>query len=447
MKYIINLTLLLLLSSLAFGQNGKFTELQHKCKDGKERPFIIYTPNSVQKSESRPLLVYLHGGISSPLLKKDPLAYMQKSKLIALADEGKFHLLFSYGQKGATWFDKVGINMVLSEIKTAEKKRNVNPNKIFLSGFSDGGSGVFYMAMTNPFPFAGFIAMNGSIAVAQKLGGQKLFLENTNTLPMYIVNTTQDMLYPLDQITPTIDYLKKYNQHIIFKTPKANHEMSYLDAEKADLLTFINANSKPNFEAISWETSIPNDSSLWIRNIKIDTLLTAKDWHNPYKLKVFNQKAKFGLKYDYRYRGKGLKVKGFKRKNCTAEKMGIQKDDIILAVEKDTVTSPYTPFMYLARKKAGDATTVTILRNNEEKILTGNFNDGYYYTVFDNTTPTGKIKAVIKKRKLFINTSRIASFEIDLDKLKPLKIRRVIVNNKTLHCKKRGVLKIDTTEK
>ncbi len=245
MKTLSYLTLLLFITNLSFGQNGKFTELSYKCQDGKERPFIIYTPSDLSKDNSSPLLVYLHGGIANPNLKKDPLAYIKKSKLVELADEGKFYLLFSYGQQGATWFDAVGTDMILQEIKIAQQKLNINPNKIFLSGFSDGGSGVFFLSMTKPFPFAGFIAMNGSIAVAQKLGKQKLYPENTNHIPMYIINTTKDILYPLNQIEPTINYVKKYNKNIIFKTPKGNHDMGYLKTEQANLLNFINENTKP----------------------------------------------------------------------------------------------------------------------------------------------------------------------------------------------------------
>ncbi len=269
MKKLLQLSLLLFIANFSFGQNGKFTELTYKCQDGKKRPFIVYTPDGVSQTEKRPLLVYLHGGISSPKLKKAPLAYMKKSKLVKLADEGKLYLLFSYGQKGATWFDAVGTDMVLSEIKAAQQKLNINPNKIFLSGFSDGGSGVFFLSMTKPFPFAGFIAMNGSIAVAQKLGKQKLYPENTNHIPMYIINTTKDILYPLNQIEPTINYLKRYNKNITFKTPKGNHDMGYLETEQANLLNFINENTKPVLTALSWETSTPYTTIKWLKNIQI----------------------------------------------------------------------------------------------------------------------------------------------------------------------------------
>ncbi len=440
MKKILYLILLSLITNLSIAQNGTFITLKHQCKDGKERPFIVYKPNHLQSNKTYPLLVYLHGGISRPTLKKNPLAYIKKSELVHLADKGNFYLMFSYGQKGATWFDAVGTQMVVDEINTAKSQFKIDANKIFLSGFSDGGSGVFYLSMTNPFPFAGFIPMNGSVAVAQKLGEQELFPENINNRAMYVINTTHDILYPLEQITPTIEYLQKYSKNISFITPKGNHDMSYLKPETDNLIDFIQNNAKPKLETFTWEIKSPQTSVWCLDKIKIDTTKTNKKWHQAYEIKVFNRKAKFGLKYDYSYRGKGLKVKGFKYNNCTAQKMGVKINDIILAMENDTITSPYVPFYYLTKKSAGDSTSLTLLRDGKQKTIKGKFNEGFFYKVLRSSNQSGKIKAVIKKRKLFIYTSKIASFEINFKALKALKIRKVFINDKVLKKKQRTIL-------
>ncbi len=434
--------LLLLISNFSSAQNGKFTQLSCKCSDGKERPFIVYAPNSLSENKAYPLLVYLHGAVSRPNIKKDPLAYMKKSELLSLADKGNFYVMFCYGQKGAAWFDAVGTNMVLNETAAAKKKFNIDKNKIFLSGFSDGGSGVFYMAMTNPFQFAGFIVMNGSIAVAQKLGEKEMFPENINNIPMYIINTGKDILYPLGQITPTIEYLKKYTRNITFKTPAGNHDMSYIKDEKDNLIDFIQKNTKPVFKEFTLETKPLQETVFCFNNIKIDTAQQNKKWHQVYELRAFNRKAKFGLKYDYSYKGKGLKVKGFKYDNCTAQKMGVKINDIVIMMGNDTVKSPYTPFYYLMKKKAGDAASLTILRGNEQKTIEGKFNDGFYYKVLRSSNQSGKIKVIIKDKKLILNTSRIASMDIDFDQLKDFKIRKVILNNQPLKMKRRGTVTV-----
>ena len=52
----------------------------HTCADGKIRPYVVYSPQGESKA-SKPLLVFLHGAISSPELKDHPEEYVQKSPL------------------------------------------------------------------------------------------------------------------------------------------------------------------------------------------------------------------------------------------------------------------------------------------------------------------------------------------------------------------------------
>ncbi len=425
----------LLMTTTLYSQN--FVTFEWLCKDGVERPYIVYQPQSVDAGIEKPLLVYLHGAISSSL-KESPIDYMKKSKMIALADAYGCYLMFCYGQKGASWFDSVGIDMILQEIEQAQQNFKINNNKIFLSGFSDGGSGVQYIAMNYPDSFAGFIAMNGSTNVAGKLGENGLFPENMNHKPMLVFNTQKDALYPVTQMKSTVDYLKKYNTNIHFYTPLANHEMSYVQTDAQTTIgNFIKENIRKPLDSISFEVdyNAVNNNLAWLNNVLTDTLLNRKKWHQPYTLKVFNDKAKFGMKYDYSYQGKGLKVKGFKgskgeNKKSTAENIGVEVGDIVLAMGGKEVESPYTPFYYMASKKAGDSTSLTVQRHDETLELKGAFNQGYDYSVFKNTKPSGKIKAQIRKHTLVVTTSRIKSFDIDYTKV-PKKIKQIIINGTT----------------
>ncbi len=440
MKKIVILNMLLILYVFSFGQKEEYISFDCSCEDGVDRPFVIYTPKNIDKKSEKPLLVYLHGAVSNPSLKKDPIAYMKRSPLIQLAEKGDFYLMFCYGQKGATWFDQVGTNMIVKEIEMAKQHFNINENKIFLSGFSDGGSGVFYISMTNPMPFAGFIAMNGNLKVAQKLGELDIFPENTNQKPLYVINTQKDMLYPIHQVTPTIDYLKQYNNHITYKTPEGNHEMSYLEKETDDIISFIHQNTNITSNLFSWETSsLDNNTIQGISIIEIDSLAMPKKWHEPYDLKVLNDKAYFGLRYDYSYQGKGLKVKGFKNDTCTAKRMGVEINDIILMMGQDSLTSPYSSFYYKSKKKAGDETSLTLLREGNEKTLTGTFNPGYYYRIFNNKAKSAKIKATIENGNLIISTSKVKQLSIDMNVLSTYQIKNIIINKKDYNANFKGV--------
>ncbi len=434
------LLVLILLGNIAFAQDGKFQELSYKCKDGKKRPFVVYTPKSIEGKSEKPLLVYLHGAISNPMLKSNPLEYMRTSKLVALADKGGFHLMFSYGQMGAGWFDATGVDMLVNETEIAQKKLKANRNKTFLSGFSDGGSGTLYIATLQPDLFAGYIAMNGNISIASRLSKGQLFLSNINQRPMFIINTTKDMLYYIEQIRPTIEYLKKYNNHITFKELEGNHEMGYLEKDDiaSSLCSFINDVEKKPLQSCSWESLGTSNGVNGICIKSVDTLKSKADWHRRYNLKVLNNKALLGVKFDRKYRGKGLKIKGFKSDTATAKRLGALPGDIIIAMEQDTMKSPFDRFMYISKKRVGQPTSLTVDRAGEILVLKGKFNEGYLYQAFKNEEQTAKIQADIRQGELSIKTSCVKELSLDIKTLKSLGVKTLKVDGRSIKMKKRG---------
>ena len=428
---------------LGAGHAQQFKEFTIKCSDGVERPYVIYdrdqgagnreqgtgskSEKRAARGEKKPLLVFLHGAVSAPAVKADPVGYAKKWPLIALADKGDFYVLFPFGQKGAEWFDSVWQQMVLSEIETVKEQYPIDEDRVFISGFSDGGSGVYCFAMQHPEPFAGFIAMNGSVKVANMLSKAGLYPENTNGRPLYIINTKGDVLYPLDQMQASAEILKKYNPNVTFRALEGAHDMSYLPAESEGLLSFIKNNKRALPTKFSWETDdVSNSGFAWLKVIQLDTLAEAKDWQQPYKDKVMNNKADFGVKYDYMYKGKGLRVAGFKNDTVTARKMGIEKGDVLLKMEQDSLTSPFVPMYYAAKKKAGEPTTLTFERAGKVQTVSGHFNAGYPYYLIKNKHRSGKVEAEIRGKTLYVKTSRVKAYEVDKKYLKKLGAKKVV---------------------
>ncbi len=428
MKYFLIIGLFFLGHALGFSQ-ACFHEFNFLCQDGVERPYIIFSPEAIDPSVEQPLLVFLHGAIGSKNLKRDPLKYMQNSAMVDLAREGGFYLMFCYGQKGASWFDDNGVSMVLGEIEEAQAKYKIDSNKIFLAGFSDGGSGVLSFSMLNPEPFAGFIAMNGSLAVADKLSVHDLYPQNMNDKPMYIINTKDDILYPIKQMAFMVKYLQQYNFEIVFRELDGDHDMNYLENEQERLLDFIQKNAKEDLPKGSWESSSPSLNNGWLKILEIDSSSYLKPWHHPYDLHIFNEKADFGMRFDYAFEGEGIKVKGFKNDNCMAKKMGVEIGDIILKMEEHVMTSVYAPMIYHATKKAGDKTNLTLERNGKEIMLDGTFNIAYFYPVFNYKGRSGKVMFDKTGDMLKLKTSGIAKLSIDFDQLGNSSFNKLFVND------------------
>lgn len=422
--------LLYLVSITAAAQSGSFHTFRFTAQDGQERPYIVYTPSQIQAGEQRPLLVHLHGAIASPQIRSNPLDSAQRSSLLKLADAGRYLVLFPFGQKDAGWFDPVGVNMVLGEVDAVLRDFTAaDPERVFLSGFSDGGSGTLYLAATHPDRFAGFIALNGSLPVAAHLGSAPIYPQNFNRKPLYIVNTRNDLLYPADMMQPIVDELRRHHPDLIFSTPEGGHDMRYLSQEIPALTAFIDRHRCQTAEQLVWEsTGQEANGSQWLRIERLAPQAPAQPWHSPYRLTLFNNKASFGMAFEPTYRD-GLKVAGFNKENSTAEKIGVQIGDIVLKMGDTPMNSPYAPYAYLAGKRAGDPVDVTVLRNGRETVLHGRFNEGYSYQVFEKQPVSGKIHARLDRGRLLVDTSRVAAFRIDFSRL-PHVVHSIVINGK-----------------
>lgn len=419
-------SLLLMLACLGTGlaqeeKLGQFKEFHYVAEDSKERPYIVYIPSTVKKEEQRPLIVYLHGAIASPTIKDNPVEGLKKSRVLELLEQCRCYALFPYGQKGATWFDDIGINMVMGELDVVLKEFPIQKNKIFLSGFSDGASGTLYIASTLPTRFAGFIAFNGSYAVAARLGKDIIYPENLANRPLYMVNTQSDMLYPAEMMRPLNQYLQKYAPQIILSEPEGEHDLRYLSKEIPALLAFIDNHQLDKNHRISWEASRESQID-WIKVEGIDEQAVKKEWHQPYQLSMRNTKASFGIQPDRNYT-KGLKIAGFSDRS-TAKEMGAKQGDIVIKMGDVELKHPYDSYRYLAQKKAGEATTLVVERDGKQIELKGQFLPAYDYEVFERRATSAKIKAQIIENVLHIETSGLKGFSIDMSQL-PAHIQRI----------------------
>lgn len=427
MKNIVILVASLVGNVLAYSQNGNFVEKKIVCKDSIERPFVIYTPENYQKDTQIPMVVFLHGAVGNPNLKSNPLYYAQQSNWLKLADEGNFMMVFPFGQKHTTWFDAVGTDMI-QKIQTATiQEFSVNTNQVFLAGFSDGASGVMYQYLTNNSSYAGFFALCGSLNIAEKLGEISLYPTNANEKPIYIINTTEDPLYPVNQITKSIEHLQNYQSNVVYFTEEASHDMSYLENRSQEIIDFIKNNKKHT----PFEINLSLDENVAISY----SWLTINDFIKEklpidYSVKIINDKADFGVSYDFSYQGDGLKIKSFK-KDSALEKMGAKVGDVILKMGEIAMENGYSPFGYLPYKKASDEAEVTLLRNEEKIVLKGTFNPAKEYSIF-NKQPNAVIHAKIVNDELIINCKGVQSFSIHQNLL-PKTISTFILNDKKMN--------------
>lgn len=174
-------------------KKGAWTLTSYKDQNG-AAPYWVYVPKSYREDRSNSVMMYFYGGwIGSPFSRSwasqentidnptfAPVNFLEKEGMI-----GVMPML----NKGFAPDKSAGIEAIrgiLAEVKFA---LNVDDDRVFGSGFSDGGTACYELCRSNPTEFAGLFAMNG-------WPGFKLSMRNFRNRPIVGYFCENDDLYP-----------------------------------------------------------------------------------------------------------------------------------------------------------------------------------------------------------------------------------------------------------
>ena len=157
------------LPRLSQNPKGLQSNLKVKIKQ-KKYTYALYVPDLV--SPDMPMIVIMHGmgGSGANTIQK----WVERL-------EDKFVILCPTYPMGA-WWSQNAENFVLQLINEIRAKYPIDPNRIFLSGLSNGAIGAYLMGMFYPDRFAGVVPIAGGIT--KRLMS---FLVNLNNTPMYVI--------------------------------------------------------------------------------------------------------------------------------------------------------------------------------------------------------------------------------------------------------------------
>lgn len=150
------------------------TNLTFKSKiDNTLQPMQVKVPLGYTKTKSWPLLVVLHG------LGDGPITVSSINSMVQIGPFGRGYL----------WYRSIGEQDVFECIELAKQIFNIDPDKIYLCGFSMGAIGTFELGLKYPDKWAACVPVCGRM--------ENLYLiPNGCNLPFWINTGSKDDVVP-----------------------------------------------------------------------------------------------------------------------------------------------------------------------------------------------------------------------------------------------------------
>jgi predicted peptidase len=246
--------------------NDAHSNRGHDANDKTPVNYLLYLPQDYYKDRTKkwPLVVFLHGsgerGNDLELVRSVGLPnVIEQSESSDVADMVHKRFIFVSPQcpSDTSWMPEIVVGLV----DTIVKSYAVDPDRVYLTGFSMGGFGTWATAGQYPEPFAAIAPLAG--------GGNVDQAERLKTLPIWAFHGGKDETVPMKSSETMVEAVKKCGGNVQFTIyPEAGHGIcdvtykspkfyEWLLAQRRNSPQQEHASSKP--ESNKSDTNKPNE--------------------------------------------------------------------------------------------------------------------------------------------------------------------------------------------
>lgn len=141
------------------GQTGYSEQAYVAPQDRSVQPYLVYVPVDYNPERSYPLVCYLHGYVPT-YARHNWIDLRQIPEFVAAMERNDCILCVPFGRSN-TDFLQVGEVDTLAVIAEMRAHYRIDPTRVYLYGYSMGGSGVYTLATHFPHHFAAGVVLAG----------------------------------------------------------------------------------------------------------------------------------------------------------------------------------------------------------------------------------------------------------------------------------------------
>ena len=385
--------------------------------NGEEHSYVVFIPEDYEPSWRYPVHVYLHGGVMRP--KRTDGSWWRQTEPFIRSDA---IVVFPASWDGSIWWQVSQIENLRGLLNDLKRDYNVDQNRVYLLGMSDGATGAFYHAFKAPTPWAAFIAFHGHPGVlsnpATGVEGE-LYVTNLRNKPFFVVNGGRDRLYPLNSVLPFVEMFERGGGSVDFHPlPEAGHNMQWWPSLLPTINSFLEQTPRdPLPDQLSWQTE---DTDMFGRlNWLVVNELGQVDGDN--KLESINTltrrltNADLGIKFVSELSGQvGIQLFDVVE-GSIADQAGIEEGDMVVSVDDVSMLDANALRNALLDFLPGDELSVVVKRDEEELFLRLRYPDSFMAQVrsaFENSKLSGRVDLSRNGNMVTVETDDVKSYTL-----------------------------------
>ena len=171
----------------------------------------LSVPLTYQPAKGYGLVVCLHGaGFTGE-------AYLERWQ----ARLGEDYVLACPTAPMGAWFTRDAEELVLATIRSVQRRYHIDPDRIFLTGMSNGGIGAWVIGMHDAPLFAGIAPMASGLDHVLMP-----FLANLRSTPIYIIHGAKDQVMPVELSRAITEELTRLGYPFVYREHDREHPMA-----------------------------------------------------------------------------------------------------------------------------------------------------------------------------------------------------------------------------
>lgn len=235
-------------------KRGRF-RFHLKGSDGHLHHTLVSVPEDYEAAKPIAIRVFLHGGVARPKPWGRNDDWWRRLEPF---ENQAYIAVFPSSWNGSLWWSHSQVENFQAIVSELKREYNVDENRLFLFGVSDGGTGAYYHAMKAPTLWAAMLPFIGHPAVlANPASGvtDPMYAANVAATPLYIVNGKTDRLYPSARLTPVVESFRELGARLVFKQMDSGHTTRWWPEETASIDEFLGDNARKPFpDRLVWQT-------------------------------------------------------------------------------------------------------------------------------------------------------------------------------------------------